>query len=270
MAAWAYNLLPIPSVSVASFQQRNLNTITAIYQRNVYPTNLEFIVNGSSSVPKGLFNTNVSGRITPIGNFTGFQDSVEYFFALAPVPQPPLCYGFSKIQIVEFSSQCPGVAASVVYITESVINPGAANDGQKVATLKQVYVTIGDSMPYAEPDHDFQIAFWEFDDAGAVIKYDAWIPNLQLFYQIANAPATNQAIIKYVCSTVQAECTGKNTQYTSIQNCVDVLSAKPFGNWDEVWMDSVVCRELHLSLARVDPEVNALLKRRLISMLMVG
>lgn len=129
-----------------SFQQRNLNTITAIYQRNVYPTSLEFIVNGSSSVPKGLFNANVSGRITPIGNFTGFQDSVEYFFALAPIPQPPLYYGFSKIQIVEFSSQCPGVAASVVYITESVINPGAANDGQKVTTLKQVCGTIEDSM----------------------------------------------------------------------------------------------------------------------------
>ena len=129
-----------------SFQQRNLNTITALYNRTVYPTNLEFIVNGSSSVPKGLFNANVSGRITPVGNFTGFQDSVEYFFALAPIPQPPLYYGFSKIQIVEFSSQCPGVAASEVYFTESVINPGAANDGQTIATLKQVCLNVEDSI----------------------------------------------------------------------------------------------------------------------------
>ena len=133
-----------------SFQQRNLNTITALYNRTVYPTNLEFIANGSSSVPKGLFNANVSGRITPIGNFTGFQDSVEYFFALAPIPQPPLFYGFSKIQIVEFSSQCPGVAASVVYFTESVFNPGAANDGQKIATLKQVCLTVEFSIPCHE------------------------------------------------------------------------------------------------------------------------
>ena len=135
-----------------SFQQRNLNTITALYNRTVYPTNLEFIVNGSSSVPKGLFNANVSGRITPLGNFTGFQDSVEYFFALAPVPQSPLYYGFSKIQIVEFSSQCPGVAASVVYFTESVINPGAANDGQKIANLKQVCLTSEGSILSAEPN----------------------------------------------------------------------------------------------------------------------
>ena len=132
-----------------SFQQRNLHTITALYNRTVYPTNLEFIANGSSSVPKGLFNANVSGRITPIGNFTGFQDSVEYFFALAPIPQSPLYHGFSKAQIVEFSSECPDVAASVVYFTVSVINPGATNDGQTLATLKQVCLTplIAKPMP---------------------------------------------------------------------------------------------------------------------------
>ena len=121
-----------------SFQQRNLNTITQIYERNVYPTNLEFIQKGPSSVPAGLFNENATGRITPLGNFTGFNDSTEYFFALSPVPQAPTYRGFSKIQIVEFQSQCPSVAASVVYITMSIIHPGAADNGQFVATLKQV------------------------------------------------------------------------------------------------------------------------------------
>ena len=108
-----------------------------------------------------------------------------------------------------------------------------------------------------------QIAFWEFDDTGAVIKYDAWIPNLELYYPLTNVHRTHQETIKVVCSTVQAECTGKNAQYSSVQNCVNVLSAKPFGSWDEVWMDSVVCRELHLLLARVDPVVRALREPRL-------
>jgi len=121
-----------------SFQQRNLDTITKIYERNKYPTNLEFITNGSRSVPAGLFNENAAGRITPLGNFTGFQESTEYFFALSPVPLPPTYGGFSKIQIVEFQSQCANVASSVVYITMSVINPGAPNDGQLISTLKQV------------------------------------------------------------------------------------------------------------------------------------
>lgn len=120
-----------------SFQQRNLDTITKIYERNVYPTNLQFITNGSSSVPAGLFNENATGRITPLGNFTGFKESTEYFFALSPVPLPPTYGAFSKIQIVEYQSQCANVASSVVYITSSVIHPGAPNDGQLISTLKQ-------------------------------------------------------------------------------------------------------------------------------------
>ncbi|KAL8823395.1 MAG: hypothetical protein Q9191_005897 [Dirinaria sp. TL-2023a] len=225
-----------------SFQQRNLNTITNIYKRNLYPTNLEFVTNGTASVPPGLFNEKATGRITPLGNFTGFNDSTEYFFALSPVPQPPTYVGFSKIQIVSFQSECPNVASSVVYITGSVFHPGSPDDGKFVSTLKQ-------------------IAFWEFDNKGAVLKYDAWIPNLALYNAIGRndnsgnvtAAQTQAATIQTLCGEVQKECTGSNTQYSSTQNCIETLSAKPFGNWDEVWMDSVVCRELHILLARVDP-----------------
>ena len=97
-----------------------------------------------------------------------------------------------------------------------------------------------------------------------MLKYDAWIPNLALFNLISQAPnsanltsaETQAAAIQMLCREVQAECTGSNNQYSSTQNCINVLSAKPFGNWDEVWMDSVVCRELHILLARVDPLVS--------------
>ena len=97
-----------------------------------------------------------------------------------------------------------------------------------------------------------------------MLKYDAWIPNLALFNLISQTPSTanltsaetQAATIQGLCGEVQAECTGSNTQYSSTQNCIDVLSTKPFGNWDEVWMDSVVCRELHILLARVDPLVS--------------
>ena len=120
------------------FKKRNLETITKIYNTTVYPNNLAFIARGPASVPPGLFNENATGRITPLGNFTGFNDSTEYFFALAPVPQPPSYSVFSKAQIVSFQSECAQFAASVVYFTQSVLNPNATNNGQFVGNLKQV------------------------------------------------------------------------------------------------------------------------------------
>lgn len=121
-----------------SYAKRNLDTITKIYARTVYPTNLEFIQRGPASVPPGLFAANARGRVTPLGNFTGFEDSTEYFFALAPVPTPPAYVAISKAEITHFSSQCPEVAASVVYLRTSVFHPGAPNDGKYSSTLKQV------------------------------------------------------------------------------------------------------------------------------------
>lgn len=120
------------------FAKRNLDTITKIYERNVYPVNLEFLANGSKSVPPGLFNANAKGRITPIGNFTGFEASTEYFFALAPIPTPPSYQAMDKIQITHFSSACPEVASSVAYFHVTVQHPGAPDDGKYITSLKQV------------------------------------------------------------------------------------------------------------------------------------
>lgn len=56
------------------FQQRNFETISKIYNRTVYPASLAFLANGSAVVPKGLFNENVAGRISPVANFSKFFD----------------------------------------------------------------------------------------------------------------------------------------------------------------------------------------------------
>lgn len=127
-----------PHIPQVDFQQRNLDTITKIYNRNLYPTNLQFIANGSQPVLTGLFNENATGRISPLGNFTGFAESTEYFFALAPIPRPPNYIALTKAQIVSFQSQCANVASSVVYFTSTVVNPNATNNGAFFSALKQV------------------------------------------------------------------------------------------------------------------------------------
>ena len=180
----------------------------------------------------------------------GFDDSTEYFFALAPIPLPPLYGVFSDVRVVEFTSGCPSVASSVVYFRTTVFNPNATNNGQYLTTLKQV-------------------AFWEFDKRGAVVKYDAWIPNVRLYTSIVSgrgntvetqAPAAQTATIQQICNTVQSLCKGNNTQYTTLDDCIQTLTAKPFGDGDNIWADSVTCRQIHLLLARIRPDVSARLR----------
>ena len=120
-------------------ERRNFRTLSKIYNLTVYPNQLPILQHGAAGVPPGLFNQNATGRVDPVGNFTGFQDSIEYFFALAPVPQEnPSSQVFSKVQLTEFSSACPDVAASVVFFFTSVANPNSPNNGKPLPPLKQV------------------------------------------------------------------------------------------------------------------------------------
>ena len=128
------------AIAYEDFVSRNLRTIQTIYNLTVYPDFLPIIVNGSTAVPSGLFNQNATGRITPLGNFTGFEDSVEYFFALPPIPQSPYGNAFYQADVVEFTSGCPEVAASVVYLKTGLVDSvsGDLINGSHTSALKQV------------------------------------------------------------------------------------------------------------------------------------
>lgn len=251
-----------PSVD---FAQRNLNTIKRIYNTTIYPHNQDFVTHGAVAIPSGLFNVNASGRITPIGNFTGFEDSVEYFFGLTPTSQAPLWATWTSFEVVSFTSGCPEVASSVVYGKTTGVNPNASTFGQHVTTIKQVrQCAASKAQPFPAQDKltidPCQIVFWRFDDAGSVIFYDAWIPSLKKYarlqFGVQPSPAFHAASIERLCTATQALCTGANIQYKTTAGCIKSLSTKPFGDWDEVWGDNVVCRTLHVELARLRPAVS--------------
>ncbi|KAI9786480.1 MAG: hypothetical protein M1839_006940 [Geoglossum umbratile] len=220
-------------------EARNLATLRSIYNLTIWPNQLPIFAGGAAGVPQGLFNANASGRVDPVGNFTGFEDSIEYFFALAPTPDSGVRSVITKAEIVEFSSSCPEVAASVVYLETGKMDPANPGKMEKLATLKQV-------------------AFWRFDDCGAVLKYDAWIPNLNAWIEnVLGTPISNpflQAVtIQDICSSTQLLCTDGNKQWNDVNECVTALSAKPYGTYDEAWGDNIVCRTIHLVLAGVRP-----------------
>lgn len=133
---------PLSKRQLPSFAQRNLATIRAIYNLTVYPNNYPIVKLGSSQVPPGLFSPSAIGRVSPVGEFSGFNDSIEYFFALAPVPSDPEFQGVAIYQadVVEFTSGCPGIAASLVYLRTGKVDPqtGEVDSRVPVSTLSQV------------------------------------------------------------------------------------------------------------------------------------
>lgn len=126
--------------SLPEYAQRNLDTIRKIYNLTVYPDNVPIVNHGAEAVPPGLFNQDATGRVSPVGNFSGFADSIEYFFALAPTPQISNGIGFYSADVVEFTSGCPEVAASVVYLRTAHINKttGEVDHSKPKSTLSQV------------------------------------------------------------------------------------------------------------------------------------
>ncbi len=74
-----------------NFAARNRATIQRIYDNVVYPNQIPVIESGGQAVPEGLFDINARGRISPVGNFTGFEvclhvpsSSSYYFFFTHP------------------------------------------------------------------------------------------------------------------------------------------------------------------------------------------
>lgn len=128
-----------PSHKKCDYRARNFDTISSIYNLTVYPNQLPIIFGGAGNVPDHLFSQDVVGRVYPVGNFKGFEDSIEYFFALAPLPQGNVqSAAITEYKITSFSSGCPNVAASVVYLYSSVVDPTSPDNGKTLAPLKQV------------------------------------------------------------------------------------------------------------------------------------
>ncbi|MBE3043522.1 hypothetical protein IMZ48_13315 [Candidatus Bathyarchaeota archaeon] len=124
------------------YRTRNFNTICSIYDLTVYPNQVPIITGGATKVPDGLFSHDVVGRVYPVGNFKGFEDSIEYFFALAPLPQMNTkSAAITSYKITSFSSGCPNVAASVVHLYTSVVDPKSPDHGKALAPIKQVSST---------------------------------------------------------------------------------------------------------------------------------
>ncbi|KAK6533812.1 hypothetical protein TWF694_002741 [Orbilia ellipsospora] len=231
------------SVPSNPYRNRNYNTIHDIYNLTIFPNQVNIIAFGGSAVPPGLFADDASGRISPVGNFTDFEDSIEYFFALPPLPiSNKNQAAFTHFELAQFSSECPEVAASTVYLYANVVNDTSPDNGKLISILKQT-------------------GFWRFNDKGEVVNYDLALIEVDHFISELTStdyddPAAQADLINTTCQAQALRCVGPNQVYDSIDHCIEVLSAKPFGKYTNVWSDSVVCRSIHIVLTLVRPDAH--------------
>ncbi|KAF7311159.1 Secreted protein [Mycena kentingensis (nom. inval.)] len=245
------HLLILPALAFASipdWYSRNKNTVQTIYNLTIYPANAAIILGGADAVPPGLFNANASGRAgLPRRRLCRVPAPLAPLPATTPATGPIIV----SATLTEFTSGCAEVAASTVHLRIHTIPAnGSIPDAQFLTTIKQT-------------------AFWHFDDAGAVLHYDAFIPNLDLMASISRgfgdnvdegvgfySAAGKQATIGAICGAQAQLCVDGNQVYADVDACVGVLTAKPYGRWDETWGDNVVCRGIHVILAAIRPEVH--------------
>ncbi|PPJ58835.1 hypothetical protein CBER1_08495 [Cercospora berteroae] len=167
--------------------QRNLKAIQSVYDSTVSPANSASAKQGRKAV-RGLFAPDAIGRVNPDGKFADFEDSIEDFFALAPAPKinAASAEGTYEAEIVDFVSDCPDVASSLVYFRPAAEEKKAASDAHR--TLRRR--TSNDDIVLS------QVAFWRFNEAGEIEKFQAWLPDLQAWADEEAAPEHG-----FTCST---------------------------------------------------------------------
>ena len=105
----------------------------------MYPNNVPIVIGGADAVPDGLFNDNATGRVLPVGTFSGFEDSIEYFWGLAPIASD-MQAAFYRVDVAGFTSGCPNVAASQVYLRAGFVDleTGELDESKPTTSLAQV------------------------------------------------------------------------------------------------------------------------------------
>lgn len=228
-------------IQYTDWQISNYNQIVKIYSNVQYPKNVEIILN--SSLLDGLFATNVSGRINPIGNFTDKPGLLEYFYGLTPaVTNNKIGAALGELVVVGFQSMCPEVAAFSGYVPICIYDTVNQKCGATVSYIAQQ-------------------GFFRFNSQGEVVHYDLVLESFQevmniLFNVDFTTFLVQEGALEQVCEMQALSCTGLNQIFENSADCEVQLYTKPFGYFWDTWSDTIACRLIHALLAQVDPKTH--------------
>jgi len=175
-----------------------------------------------------LFSPKLSGRILPPGSFDTPSDALEYLYGiLCAIP------GMAERPYTAISSQL----AQLTYDTEKYL----------VGAEIVLQLTHNKKVTF--------LVFIAFDKNYAICGYDGQIRNPGLTFD--QPKKTNADTIEKLCAGIQKICTGNNTQYRNMKQCIEFMTNEiPFSTYDRLDQNNVICRTLHIQLAVVAPTVH--------------
>ena len=262
------------STPSAAEQQIRQDKVRTIYNDLVYPTPLQILSNQLSVTD--LFEQNyVRGRVTPVGQFPGFEAAREYFYGLASVNNR-----VENVNITSLTSSGDKAAVQVDIFFCSQPTPCTNGPVPKQAGYGFTLTQTG---------------FFTFNYADHVIAFDLSILNLGAAVDPASPQEAYVAILQTcglltlfpnpqngqpgTCTATFADpnnYAGQNplSTYTYdpnlvipfpgvsnnpgpvFSNCVGFMQSIPQGSWNRANSNSFTCRELHSLLTIFRPDVH--------------
>lgn len=179
-----------------------------------------------------LFDTNVVGRIDPLGDLKGFEGTAEYFIG-------SVWTGYSRAIGARFQKLF-------------------ANDDKvyvNVVLTFGIYV----SPDAVEPFYVYnltQTGSFTFNFDNKISSLDLVIRNVELAVGVINQDSFDYRL--RLCQTIiyGANCNQSNDLdgfYSNIDDCMNFFATIPFGSWDDVRQNTVICRQYHATLALLRP-----------------
>jgi hypothetical protein len=223
---------------------------------------VQFLNNTVGSTPQGILATkgipqlvpilspNVKSRISPAGQFDGFEGVVEYFYGFVANPSLRVV----SIDIREVSATGNTVSAKANIFLHSTLFAQSGGHPPEFWNLTT-------------------FAFFTFDDSDLISSIDVSVPNLGAILDVpATQPGAAQLIegsIQQVCATLtlpsafnpnpQGTCGALHvwagaTPNDQFNSCVAFMHTIPYGTRYRNNANNFVCRSLHTALTFFRPD----------------
>mmetsp|Transcript_27305 Transcript_27305/g.41938 ORF Transcript_27305/g.41938 Transcript_27305/m.41938 type:complete len:291 (+) Transcript_27305:67-939(+) len=216
-----------------------------------YPNAIKYIE--SQDLPE-QFAPNVSGRVNPVGTFSGDINTLEYFFALS---------------VGDYAISGDDIQTTVVKGPKLPFRYMTCDETSRITSWAADFYRTGADEDLEDASFESSIRMLgvtRFTKAGQICGYELNLERLSL--SVVEFPTLTRStslvdytlqttrIITQMCLAINFACTGENRQYLGIADCLFFMNSIPFGSWDNADQDNVTCRNLHMLLALFRPDAH--------------